>query len=458
MCGIIGIFDHDKAAELAALGMFAEQHRGQESCGMAVTDGKGFKLRKEMGLVKQVFPPEVLADMKGRIAIGHVRYPTKGSATAYNSQPHIVATLSGPGFALASNGDIVNYRSIRNELEEQGVYFNSENDGELILKYIVYAVKKENLTILDAIKKLMRNVKGAYSTVLATNHALYMFRDPYAIRPMVWGIREDGAVVVASESCALDILGANDRKEMDAAGIIKVDKNGIEVFENDPHEYRTCADTKHCVFEHIYFSRPDSHHFGEDVYSIRENIGAILAAEDDDIQPDCVVPVPDSSNFIATGYAKAKKIEFNLGLIRNHYVGRTFIKPEQTIRDESVSQKFNCLPNYFKYKKVVLVDDSIVRGTTIRKIVNMIRNAGAKEIHLRIGSPQVKFSCFYGIDTPTSEELIANRKSIEEIRIHCGADSLKHLPLENLHKCVSIPKDYCYACFSGDYPIPVKDI
>ncbi len=457
MCGILGIFNHDKAAELAALGMFAEQHRGQESCGMAVTDGKGFKLRKMMGLVKQVFPPEVLAELPGKIAVGHVRYPTKGSATAYNSQPHIVATLSGPGYSLASNGDITNYRSIRQELENKGVYFNSENDGELILKYIIYAVEKEHLAIPDAIKKFMANVQGAYSTVLATNKTMYMFRDPHAIRPMVWGKRDDGTVVVASESCALDILCVDDRQEMKPGGIIKVTFDGIEVIENNPQDYRVSEDDKHCIFEHIYFSRPDSHHFGEDVYEIRERIGAKMAQSDADLNPDCVVPVPDSSNFMATGYAKEKGIEFNFGLIRNHYVGRTFIKPEQTIRDESVSQKFNTLPNYFKDKKVILVDDSIVRGTTIRKIVTMLRRAGAKEIHLRIGSPQVKNSCFYGIDTPTSEELIANRKSLEEITKHCGADSLKHIPIEDLRECVTGPNNYCYACFNGAYPIPIED-
>jgi amidophosphoribosyltransferase len=368
-----------------------------------------------------------------------------------------VATLSGPGYALASNGDIVNYRAIRSELEGLGVYFNSENDGELILKYIVYAVEKENLTIPNAIKKLMTNVKGAYSTVLATNDTMYLFRDPHAIRPMAWGRREDGAVVVASESCALDILSVMQRKEMKAGGIIKVTTDGIEEFDNCAEEYRECGEAKHCVFEHIYFSRPDSHHFGEDVYSIREKIGAILAAHDDDLNPDCVVPVPDSANFIATGYAKAKKVEFSLGLIRNHYVGRTFIKPEQTIRDESVSQKFNPLPNYFKGKIVVLVDDSIVRGTTLRKLVKMVRKAGAAEIHLRIGSPQVKYSCYYGIDTPNREELIANAKTLEGIREHIGADSLKHLPIEHLEKCVKTPKEYCYACFSGNYPISLKD-
>jgi len=454
MCGIIGIYNHDRAAELATLGLFAEQHRGQESCGMAVNDGKTIRLRKKMGLVKEVFTSDKLENLKGRIAIGHVRYPTRGTSSVYNSQPHIVETLSGPSYALSSNGDIINYAETREYLESKGVYFASGNDGELLLKYIVYHVEKENFTIIDAIKKLMLNVKGAFSTVLATKTEMILFRDPYGLRPMSYGKTKDGAIAVASESCALDILYMDWHKEVEPAEIIVINTDGVENIKNDPNEFRATDTDKHCIFEHIYFSRPDSINFGHKVFDVREQIGAELAKSDDGtIFPDVIVPVPDSSNFIALGYAKQNNIPFELGLIRNHYVGRTFIQPEQTIRDESVYQKFNPLPGFFDGKKVVLIDDSIVRGTTIRKLVKLIKNAGASEVHIRIGSPAVRFSCFYGIDTPTSEELIANRMTEDEIRDYTGADSLKYIPIENLMKSVNDPQNYCTACFSGDYPV-----
>ncbi len=452
MCGIIGIFGSENAANLATLGLFAEQHRGQESCGMAVNNGKTIKLRKKMGLVKDVFTPEKLKNLEGNIAIGHVRYPTRGASSVYNSQPHIVETLSGPSYALSSNGDIINYNEIRSWLEERGVYFASGNDGELILKYVVYHVERENNTIPNAITKLMETIKGAYSTVLATKTEMYLFRDPYGLRPMSYGKTKDKAVVVASESCALDILYMDWKKEVDPAEIIVINNDGITNIKNDPNDFRATKTNKHCIFEHIYFSRPDSVIFEENVFEVREKIGAIIA-ETDDIDPDVVVPVPDSSNFIALGYAKYKNKPYEMGLIRNHYVGRTFIKPEQTIRDESVYQKFNPLPNFFKGKVVTLVDDSIVRGTTLHKIVKLVRNAGAKEIHLRIGSPAVKNSCYYGIDTPTREELIANNKSVDEIRDYIGSDSLKFLSLEQLERAVKKPESFCYACFNGSYPV-----
>jgi amidophosphoribosyltransferase len=364
----------------------------------------------------------------------------------------VVETLSGPSYTLASNGDLVNYNDIRKFLEEKGVYFASSNDGELLLKYIVYHVEKENRSIPEAIKLLLKYVKGAYSTVLATKTEMYLFRDPYGFRPMSYGQTKTGAYAVASESCALDILYMDWIKEVEPAEIIRIHKNGSESLKVNPDEFRAVDSHKHCIFEHIYFSRPDSVIFGENVFEVREKIGACLAAADD-LEPDTVVPVPDSSNFIALGYAKQKKIQFDLGLIRNHYVGRTFIKPEQTIRDESVYQKFNVLPDFFKNKIVVLVDDSIVRGTTIRKIVKLVRKAGAREVHLRIGSPTVKFSCFYGIDTPTSSELIANEMDVNGIKNFTGADSLKYLKIEELKKVVYKPQNYCYACFNGNYPV-----
>lgn len=462
MCGIIGVFGTAKAADWAALGLFAEQHRGQESCGMAVSDGLVIRLRKKMGLVKEVFNEERLQELPGSIAIGHVRYPTKGSATEFNTQPHLVETLSGPSYALASNGDLVNYAEIRTMLEAEKVYFKSDNDGELLVKFLAYRIIRHGDEITEAIRNLMKTIKGAYSCVLCTREELYMFRDPHSIRPMVWGKSKDGVVVVASESCALDTLGVESRQEVPPAGIIRVYHNsdkqpGITVLENDPNLFRDCRQEKHCIFEHIYFSRPDSFHFGENVYEVREKIGAAMAKNDAGLNPDIVVPVPDSSNFIGSGYAHAAGVPLSLGLIRNHYIGRTFIKPEQTIRDESVRQKFNVLPNFFKGKKIVLIDDSIVRGTTIGKIVKLIKDAGAAEIHLRIGSPQVCKPCYYGIDTPDAQELVANCFNQEEIRSRTGADSLKHIGLEELQSCVMNPDDYCYACFNGNYPLGVPN-
>ncbi|MCD6182129.1 MAG: amidophosphoribosyltransferase [Candidatus Cloacimonetes bacterium] len=453
MCGIIGIFNNEDAAQLAALGLFAEQHRGQESCGMAVTDGNTITLRKRMGLVKEVFRQEKLEQLQGHIAIGHVRYPTRGSSTQFNSQPHVVETLSGPSYALSSNGDIVNYQELRKHLESLGVYFGSTNDGELLLKFIVYHVEKERMPITGAIRELMKHVKGAYSTVLTTKTKMYFFRDPYGFRPMSYGELSDGTMAVASESVALDILKPNWVKEVPPAGIVTVSDKGLHITENNANDYRSIEHNRHCIFEHIYFSRPDSFNFGQNVYKVRMKIGSLLARDDADLQADVVVPVPDSSNFIALGYSRESGIPFQLGLIRNHYVGRTFIKPQQTVRDESVSQKFNVLPNFYEGKRVILVDDSIVRGTTLHKIVHLLKEAGASEVHLRIGSPMVKYSCYYGIDTPDPQKLIANQKSLEEIREYTGADTLKYLSLEQLSKSVHHPEDYCSACFDGHYPV-----
>jgi len=452
MCGIFGIYKNKKAAELVTLGLFAEQHRGQESCGMAVNNEVSIVLRKRMGLVKDVFRSKKLEGLEGNIALGHVRYPTRGASSQYNSQPHIVETLSGPSYSFTSNGDIVNYDELRKVLESKGVYFASSNDGELILKYIVYQVEKKGKPIIEAISKMMKYVKGAYSSILATKEEMFLFRDPHGFRPMVYGELADGTMTVASESCALDILQPIWIKEVKPAEIIRINDSGIKHFEQDADQLRNCSTNQHCIFEHIYFSRPDSFQFGENVYDVRQKIGKKLA-ENDDTEADLVIPVPDSSNFIAQGYAREKGLPYEMGLIRNHYVGRTFIKPEQTVRDESVQQKFNPLPNFFKDKKVIMIDDSIVRGTTLKKIVKLIKGEGASEVHLRIGSPPVMHPCFYGIDTPTKQELIASNKVTEEIRDFVGADSLKYVKIEQLRGTVKQPEQYCYACFNGNYPV-----
>jgi len=460
MCGIIGIYQKDKKSEtasrLAVLGLFAAQHRGQESCGIAYFDGEKLQLIKQMGLVKEVFYEEVLKQIPSHVAIGHVRYPTKGSSDIRNAQPHILYNLSGPMFALASNGDIVNYKELREELEAKDVFFESQNDGELILKYIAYFHEKQGLSIVDSIKNIMQHFNGSYSTLLLVKDQLYAFRDPHGNRPFIFGELDDGTYVFASESCCLDIIRAQFKKEVSPCEIIHVNEEGMESIQLNPDEFRSRKHTAHCIFELIYFSRPDSIVYDNAVYAFREKLGEKLAKKEDIIS-DVVMPVPDSSNFIALGYAKELGMDFSLGLIRNHYVGRTFIAPEQTIRDENVSQKFNALPGYLEGKKVTLIDDSIVRGTTLRKIVKMVRRHGAKEVHVRIGSPMVKYSCYYGIDTPTMEELIANQKTVEDIATFLHADSLRYLTVPELKSLINDEKDFCFACFDGNYPIHLKE-
>ena len=455
MCGVAGYFSRSGAnvAGQVMLGLYSEQHRGQESCGIAVSDGKIIRLHKSMGYVKEVFTPEVLRDLPGHIAIGQVRYPTRGSSVIKNAQPYIIETLGGPIYAVASNGDIVNYDEIARWLQTRGVHLASNNDGELIGRFLVYQHERQGLSIPDAIRLLMNRVKGAYSSVFLTPNSLYVFRDEYGFRPLFLG-EVNGDVAVASETCALDILRPHEIKEISPGEIVHISREKVisspkqdHLFNHQPKEFR------HCVFELIYFARPDSSQFNEYVYSVRQKIGAKLASYDD-FDADVVIPVPDSANFMALGYANAKRILFDFGLIRNHYVGRTFIRPDQHLRDESVRQKFNPLKDFFTDKSVVIVDDSIVRGTTIRKIIRMIRGAGAREIHLRIGSPPVKNSCYYGIDTPRRQELIANNMSLEEIREYVEVDSLKYLKIDDLKDCVKKSNHFCYACFDGKYPIP----
>ncbi len=455
MCGVAGYFSRSGAniADQVMLGLYSEQHRGQESCGIAASDGSVIRLHKSMGYVKEVFTPDVLRNLPGHIAIGQVRYPTRGSSIILNAQPYLIETLGGPIYAVASNGDIVNYDEVATWLQARGVHLSSNNDGELIGRFLVYHHERQGLSIPDAIRLLMNRVKGAYSSVFMNPRTLYVFRDGYGFRPLFMG-EIDGDIAVASETCALDILRPQEIREVSPGEIIQVTQENVisspkpaVLFHDTPEELRQC------VFELIYFARPDSSQFNEYVYNVRQKIGEKLASYDD-FAADVVLPVPDSANFMAMGYAHTKKIPFNFGLIRNHYVGRTFIRPDQYLRDESVRQKFNPLKDFFTDKRVVVVDDSIVRGTTIRKIVRMIRGAGAGEIHLRIGSPPVKYSCYYGIDTPRRDELIANNMTLEEIHEYVEVDSMKYLKIEDLQQCVKEPKQFCYACFSGKYPIP----
>jgi len=460
MCGVVGIYRNEKEVSFdIMLGLFAIQNRGQESCGISTSNGHNLKLKKGMGLVKDVLTPEVLKTFDGNLGVGHVRYPTRGSDNISNSQPHIVETLEGRIFALASNGDVTNYQRLADDLHKKGVHLRSGNDGELLLRYIAYYNKVKGIPVIDAIKKLMSDVKGAFSTVLISKNELWAFRDPYGVRPFSFGKLEDG-FAFASESKSLDILRATEIRDVEPGEIIHVTEDGkIELFNTDVVALRNgregCA---HCVFEPVYFSMPDSDQYNISVYEARKRMGKALAQRDEGLEVDVVIPVPDSSNMQAIGYAQEKKIPWELGLIRNHYVGRTFIKPDQAGRDESVKQKFNPVKSAIKGKRVILIDDSIVRGTTMKKIISMVKGAGATEIHLRIASPPVKFPCFYGLDTRSKNELIANKLNANELKEFYDINSMKYIKQEDLSKCVKNENDsFCFACFDGNYPIEIED-
>lgn len=462
MCGVAGVFAADRAEHLVSEILFAIQHRGQESCGIASRNPRGnISGHKAMGLVKNVLIDEVLERHSGDISIGHVRYPTAGSSDIANAQPHAIDLAEGPHMAICSNGDIINYGELRAWLErDAGFTFNSDNDGELIGRLIAYHHVVHDDSIEDAIRKTMQELKGAFATLVILRDRLFAFRDPHGIRPLVLGHLDfegegeppsEGAVF-ASESCGLGIIGARRLRDVAPGEVLRLER-GRPV--TTVHSAPEC--NRHCVFELIYFSRPDSQTFGENVYDVRQRIGACLAAKDADIPAGedlVVMPVPDSSNFVAMGYAAAKGVRYSMGLLRNHYVGRTFIKPNQKSRDEGVRQKFNPLPDFFPGKRVVLVDDSIVRGTSLRKIVRMVKLAGAAEVHVRIGSPRVIGSCYYGIDTPTRAELIANRMSVPETAQYLTADSLKYMEIEDFDRVLPARSEYCFACFNLDYIYP----
>jgi len=465
VCGIAGVYEVEGAQYLAQEILFAIQHRGQESCGIAIRNPQGNVVsHKGMGLVKNVLEDDVLAMLVGRSAIGHVRYPTAGSSDIANAQPHAIDLAEGPHMAISSNGDIVNYGQLRGRLErENGFTFKSDNDAELIGRLIAYYNIVRGEPIEDAIRRAVLELKGAFSTLLIYKDRMFAFRDPHGYRPFVMGhLSHDGqgpipseGTVFSSECSGFGIVGANRVREVGPGEVVRLERGKpVTTVSSDPSR------RQHCVFELIYFSRPDSEAFGEHVYDFREKIGAVLARQDEAIEPGedlVVMPVPDSSNFVALGYAREKKAAFGMGLLRNHYVGRTFIRPNQKLRDEGVRQKFNPLPGYFPGRRVVLVDDSIVRGTSLRKIVRMLKNAGAKEIHVRIGSPRVVGPCPYGIDTPTEEELIANRLTVEGISQFLNADSLRYMELGQFDQILATRSEYCFACFDRNYLHRLED-
>jgi len=445
-CGIVGIADCPEAARQAVLALHALQHRGQESAGIAAADGHALATHKAMGLVEDVFDEAVLRALPGGWAIGHVRYSTTGSSHLQNAQPIQVASHRGAA-ALAHNGNLVNAHTLRHRMEREGSIFSTTSDSEVILHLIA---RSQAPSMEEAVAEALAQVRGAYSLVLLTRDRLIAARDPHGFRPLCLGRVQD-SYVIASESCALDIIGGVYLRDVEPGELVVIDENGLL-----SHRPAVPATPTHCVFEHIYFSRPDSRVFGANVDKIRRRSGEILGQESP-AEADIVCAVPDSSNTAALGYARVTGLPFELGLIRNHYVGRTFISPAQKLRDTSVRIKFNPVKGIVEGKRVVLVDDSIVRGTTMRKLVKLLRAAGVAEVHLRIASPPITHPCYYGIDTPVRKELIAASHSVEEIAAYLRVDSLRYLSLAGLLRATGAGERFCTACFTGEYPLPFEE-
>ncbi len=449
MCGIFGVTGLENAAELTYLGLYSLQHRGQESAGIVSIDAAGAThARREMGLVSEIFSPDALRDLPGSLAIGHTRYSTAGSSVLANAQPAVVNYHGGP-LVLAHNGNLTNARELRDDLVRKGSIFQSTSDSEALIHLIARSdARKVEDQLLDALER----AEGAYTLLLSVGKTLYAIVDPRGFRPLVLGKLGDGWVL-GSETCALDIVGATPVREIEPGQWLKIEDGAvIDLPDLAPKPHRRC------VFELIYFSRPDSIVFGESVDRVRRELGRQLAREHPTPGADCVFSVPDSSNAMALGFAEESGLPLEHGLIRNHYVGRTFINPDQSNRMAKVRIKFNTVRDVIEGQKVVVVDDSIVRGTTSKLLIQMIRQAGAREVHMRIASPPITGPCLYGIDTPTWDELIAANHSVDEIRDHLTVDSLGYLSLEGTLKAAGgDPSRFCHACFSGDDPTPVRE-
>jgi len=444
-CGVFGVFGHPDAATITYLGLHALQHRGQESAGMVTTEGRHLNLHRQMGLVVDVFSEDVLSRLSGTSAIGHVRYSTAGSSSLQNAQP-IKCMFEGGALALAHNGNIVNSDELQGYLKKNGHVFQSTSDSEVLLHLVATAYYDD---IPKAVSGMMDKALGAYSMVLLSPDKLVAVRDPRGFRPLVMG-RLDGAVVVASETTSLDLIGATVEREIEPGEIVVASEDGVRSIQAKP-----AREPARCVFEHIYFARPDSEVFGQQAYTVRKELGRQLAREQPVEDADLVIPVPDSGVSAAIGFAEIQDAPFDMGLVRSHYVGRTFIEPEQRIRNFGVKLKLNPVPELVRGRVVVVVDDSIVRGTTSRKIVEMVRARSPKAVHLRISSPPTRWPCYYGIDTPSREELIASSMSVEEITKLTTAESLGYLSVEGMHRAVSGAGKggYCDACFTGNYPV-----
>jgi amidophosphoribosyltransferase len=453
-CAAVAIYGHPEAANLAYLSLYAMQHRGQESAGIAASDGKDVTCYKAMGHVADIFTPERLGALPGELAIGHTRYSTAGDSAHLNAQPFSVKCNKGQ-IAVAHNGNITNARELRRGLERSGAIFQATSDTEVILHLVAHSRER---TLAGALRDALLQLEGAYSLVFLAENRIIVARDPHGFRPLAMGQMELSghkyAYAFASETCAFDLIGAVYLNEVEPGEMVIVGPEGVTRERFSPP--RSSA---HCVFEHVYFARPDSIVFGQPVQAARERMGRALARRHH-VEADVVVPVPDSGVAAAIGYADEAGIPYRQALIRNHYVGRTFIEPSQAIRDFGVKLKLNPVRHLLEGKRVVLVDDSIVRGTTSRKIVRMVRNAGAREVHMRISCPPTVSPCFYGVDTPTKKELIAANQSLDEIRRFVEADTLAYLSLPDLRECVgdSRKHDYCYACYTGDYPTDIVDL
>jgi amidophosphoribosyltransferase len=447
-CGVVGIFGTPEAAVWTYLGLYSLQHRGQESAGIASSDGKKIHKHLAMGLVSDIFKEEVLATLPGHIAIGHNRYSTTGSSNRQNIGPIIVNHKLGT-IGVAHNGNLVNSSNLREKLEDRGSIFQSTTDSEVILHLVAKSLRT---TIEDKIFDACQQIKGAFSLIFITKDKLIAVRDPQGFRPLALG-RKGDSIVIASETCAFDLIGAEYIRDVKCGEMIVIDDKGMHSY----HELEKAA-PRHCVFEFVYFSRPDSQIFGEYVDKTRRKLGKNLAQELP-CDAEIVISVPDSSNTAALGYAARSDAKYEIGLIRNHYIGRTFIQPKQGLRDMNVRIKFNTVGGVLKGRRVVIVDDSIVRGTTLRDLVKRIREAGAVEVHVRVSSPPIRFPCFYGMDFPTRSELVANGKETREIAAFLGVDSLGYLSLEQMLEAMphTNGQQYCTACFSGEYSVPIED-
>jgi amidophosphoribosyltransferase len=442
-CGVFGIFGHPESANMTYLGLYALQHRGQESAGIAAADGAQVRVSKSMGYVADVFDGEALKDLPGHIAIGHVRYSTAGESRLANAQPFLIDCAHGQ-ISICHNGNLVNADALRNELVRQGSIFQSGSDTEVVLH--LYARSRAR-SVEDAVVESVTQVQGAFSFLMLTADRLIAVRDPHGFRPLALGKLGD-AYVVCSETCAMDLIGATYVRDVEPGEVLVISDGGLRSL----HPFGA-APLAHCVFEHVYFSRPDSYVFGKSVNEVRTNLGRVLAHEQH-VDADVVVPIPDSGVCAAMGFAEASGIPLRMGLIRNHYVGRTFIQPQSAIRHFGVKVKLNPVRSILEGKRVVLVADSLVRGTTCRKIVRMVRAAGATEVHVRISCPPTVSPCFYGVDTPRRSELIAATHTLDEIRTYLDADSVRYLSLEGLMSAVgSGCKSYCTSCYTGQYPV-----
>ena len=446
-CGIFAVYNHKDASKLTYFGLYSLQHRGQESAGIVTSDGNKVMEHKAMGLVPDIFSEPILDKLEGHIALGHVRYSTTGSSLLVNAQPFRIQ-YAGKSISIAHNGNLVNSRSIRENLEESGSIFQSSMDSEIVLHLIARNMKGKDLE--QAVVETMKSIKGAYSIAIMTEDTIIAFRDPNGFRPLSLG-RLNSSYVLSSETCSFDLVDAEYLRDVEPGEILIISKDGLKSIKPD-----IPARKAHCIFELIYFARPDSNLFGQNVYLFRKNQGKLMA-EEFPVRTDLVMPFPDSGNYAAIGYAQASGVPLEMGVIRNHYIGRTFIQPSQSMRDFGVKVKLNPVKELIKDKSIMIIEDSIIRGTTSKTRIKTLREIGAKEVHMLVSCPPHCFPCHYGIDFSTKGELIAAQKSVDEIRDFIGLDSLGYLHIDNVVKATDIPREnLCLAFFDGNYPVPIN--